>query len=233
MDFGTGFPVDLVLFGMIAAFLILRLRSILGRRTGYERPPQAQPFQAQPNGNARGRRPAPIIEGRAEPVAPPPPPPTQRTMPEPGSALSQTLTQIQGIDRSFDPARFITGAEGAFRMIVGAYAAGDREQLRRLVAPDVLRAFEDGIAAREKAGETQVADIKAIHSAAIEEAELSGNTARITVRFVTDQTSFVRDRAGQIMSGTEAITELVDVWTFERNLAASDPAWRLMAVRAG
>lgn len=229
MDLGTRFPIDLILFGMIAAFLILRLRSILGRRTGFERPPQAQPFQAPAPG--RRSRPGPVIEGRAEPVSPLQP--AARTVPEPGSALAATLSRIQEIDRAFDPARFVSGAEGAFRMIVSAYASGDREQLRKLVGADVLRAFDDGIAAREKAGETQTADIKAIQSVAIEEAELMGNLARLTVRFVSDQISLVRDRQGQIVSGNEAVTELTDIWTFERDLTSADPAWRLVAVRAG
>ncbi|MGH7040513.1 MAG: Tim44/TimA family putative adaptor protein, partial [Acetobacteraceae bacterium] len=173
-----------------------------------------------------------VIEGRAEPSSPPPQP-VSRAVPEPASALGATLGRMHGVDRSFDPARFIASAEAAFRMIVGAYAAGEREQLRRLVSGDVFRAFEDGINAREKAGETQVADIKAIHTAAIEEAELDGKAAKVTVRFVSDQISLVRDGQGQIVSGNEATTELTDIWTFERTLNTPDPAWRLTAVRAG
>ena len=223
MDFGTGFPVDLVLFGMIAVFLILRLRSILGRRTGLERP--QQPFQPpEPLG-----RPGPVIEGRAEPV----PPPAARVVPEPGSALGETLARMRAVDRGFDPARFLEGAESAFRMIVAAFAAGDRVQLRTLVSDEVYQAFEQAIAAREQAGHTQISEIRAIQGATIEAAELTGTRAQVTVRFVSDQTSLMRDRNGHIVSGSEGVTELVDYWTFERDLSSRDPAWRLAGVRGG
>jgi len=123
-----GFPIDLVLFGMIAAFLVLRLRSILGRRTGFERPPQTyQPPAAGPT------PPGPVIDGRAEPVTPA----SHRAVPEPVSALGQTLTRMQEVDRGFDPAGFLDGAEKAFRMIVAAFANGDRTTLRNLLADDV------------------------------------------------------------------------------------------------
>lgn len=223
MDFGTGFPVDLVLFGMIAAFLVLRLRSILGRRTGYERP---QPYQPGQPGLGR---PGPIIEGRAEP----PSLVSTRPVPDVASPLGETLGRMRAIDRNFDPARFLEGAEGAFRMIVTGFAAGDRAQLRRLLAEDVYRSFEQAITAREQAGHTQVSEIRAIQGATIEAAELSGSRAHVTVRFVSDQMSLVKDQRGQIVSGTEALTELVDVWIFERDLTARDPAWRLIAVSGG
>ncbi len=225
MDFGTGFPVDLVLFGMIAVFLVLRLRSILGRRTGLER---QQPFQPQPQPQPLGR-PGPIIEGRAEPE----PPPVSRPVPEPGSALGETLARMRAADRGFDPTRFLEGAESAFRMIVAAFAAGDRAQLRPLLSDDVYRAFEQAISAREQAGHTQTSEIRAIQSATIESAELAGTRAHVTVRFVSDQTSLVRDQGGRFVSGSEGLTELVDFWTFERDLTSRDPAWRLANVRGG
>jgi predicted lipid-binding transport protein (Tim44 family) len=222
MDFGTGFPVDLVLFGMIAVFLVLRLRSILGRRTGFEQ--RQQPFQPQPLA-----RPGPIIEGRAEPV----PTPAARPVPEPTSALGETLARMRGLDRGFDPARFLDGAESAFRMIVAAFASGDRARLRNLLSDDVYRAFDQAIAAREQVGHTQVSEIRAIQGATIETAELAGTRAQVTVRFVSDQTSLVRDQAGHFVSGSEGLTELVDFWTFERDLTSRDPAWRLVGVRGG
>src|ERR1700723_2782188 len=112
MGSGGGFPIDLVLFGMIAAFLVLRLRSILGRRTGFERP-QA-PYQPPAGPTAPG----PVIDGHAEAGTSP----TQRAVPEPISALGQTLARMQAADHGFDPASFLDGAEKAFRMIVAAFA---------------------------------------------------------------------------------------------------------------
>src|SRR5271163_3750551 len=100
-----GFPIDLILFGMIAAFLVLRLRSILGRRTGFERP--AQPYQPpQPQRPTAG----PVIEGRAEPVAAAP-----QTVPDDASPAGQALARMRGIDQAFDPARFLAGVDQAFR----------------------------------------------------------------------------------------------------------------------
>ncbi len=216
------FPIDLVLFGMIAAFLVLRLRSILGRRTGFERP--QQPYQPPAGPTAAG----PVIDGHAEPVHPP----THRTVPEPVSALGQTLARMQAVDRSFDPAGFLDGAEKAFRLIVTAFASGDRTTLRSLLADDTYRAFEQAIAAREAAGQQQVSEIRAVPGASIEAAELNGTVAHVTVKFVSDQISLTRDQAGNPVAGTDAVTEITDLWTFERDLSAQDPTWRLVAARS-
>src|SRR6185436_13132985 len=116
MGASGSFPIDLILFGMIAAFLVLRLRSILGRRTGFERQPP--PYQPQP-GQAGA---APVIDGQAEAAAAP----SARTLPEPTSATGQALELMRSIDRSFEPGSFLDGAEKAFRLIVSAFASGDR-----------------------------------------------------------------------------------------------------------
>jgi predicted lipid-binding transport protein (Tim44 family) len=225
MDTG-GFPVDLVLFGLIAGFLVLRLRSILGRRTGFERPP-TQPFRPPPS--QPGAPPVgPVIEGRAEPV-----PSAGRSVPDPGSPLGQMLNRMKAVDRSFDPGGFLDGAEKAFRIIVAAFASGDRAKLRGLVSDEVYRAFDQAIAAREQTGHTQRSEIKDIPSATIEEADLRGTVAQVTVRFVSDQQSLTTDRAGQPVAGTDAVTEITDIWTFERDLKSQDPTWRLVSVRGG
>lgn len=218
---GGSFPIDLVLFGMIAAFLVLRLRSILGRRTGFERP--AQPYQP-PTGQAAG----PVIEGRAEPVAPA----ARRPLPEPLSALGQELARMQAADRGFDPASFLDGAEKAFRMIVAAFAAGDQATLRSLLSDETYRAFDQAIAARAAAGHVQVSEIRAIPGVSIERAELHGKVAQVTVKFVSDQVSLTRDKDGNPVAGTDAVTEIIDLWTFERDLSSRDPTWRLVAARS-
>lgn len=223
MGTGSGFPIDLILFGMIAAFLVLRLRSILGRRTGFERPPQ--PYQPPPAASGA----APIIEGRAEPAAAPA---AARPVPAPASELGQTLGRMRVIDRRFDPAAFLDGAEKAFRIIVGAFASGDRATLRNLLADETFRGFDAAIAAREAAGQTQVSDIRGVHDVAIDSAELEGSLASIGVRFVSDQVSLVRDKEGHPVTGTDAVTEITDVWTFERDLSTRDPVWRLVAARS-
>jgi predicted lipid-binding transport protein (Tim44 family) len=218
-----GFPIDLVLFGMVAAFLILRLRSILGRRTGFERPPQT--FRA-PGAPPVG----PVIDAKAEPAAPPAA--SARAVPDPASPVGQALAGIRAADQAFDPARFLDGAERAFRMIVAAFAAGDRTTLRSLLSDNTYAAFEHAITEREAAGHVQVSEIRGMENVAIEAAELRGSHAAVTVRFVSDQVSFTRDKDGHPVLGTEAVTEITDLWTFERDLASRDPTWRLVEARS-
>jgi predicted lipid-binding transport protein (Tim44 family) len=139
---------------------------------------------------------------------------------------------MRTIDASFDPAAFLGGAEKAFRIIVSAFAAGDRGTLRSLLADDTYRAFEQAIAGREAAGQSQVSTIHAIHSATVDDAELRGKVASITVRFASDQTSLTQDKDGHPVTGADAVTEITDVWTFERDLSTRDPAWRLVSARS-
>ncbi|HET9018732.1 MAG TPA: Tim44/TimA family putative adaptor protein [Acetobacteraceae bacterium] len=226
MGASGGFPVDLVLFGMIAAFLVLRLRSILGRRQGFERPEAPpRPATAAPRG-AEG----PVIEGVAERPAPSPSPP--RPLPDPASPAGQALTRMQRVDRNFSGARFVDGAETAFRMIVTAFAAGQRDALRPLLSPETFRDFDAAITAREANGETQRTEVRGIHAATIEAADLRGSVADITVRFVSDQVNLTLAGDGSVLHGTDAVTEIADLWTFERDLAAADPTWRLVAARS-
>lgn len=179
-----GFPVDLILFAMVAAFLVLRLRSVLGKRTGFERPP------------------------------------------------GQALARIAAVDRGFDAARFLDGAEGAFRMIVTGFAAGDRATLRGLLSDDTYAGFEQAITAREAAGETQRTELRAVQEVAIDAADLRGTVADITVRFVTDQINLTTGRNGEVVTGSDAVTELTDVWTFQRDLNAADPTWKLVGTQS-
>ena len=218
-----GFPIDLLLFGMIAAFLVLRLRGILGRKTGFERPaqPEAAPSAVPGMGRAGS---APVIDGRAS---------VARPLPDAGTPAGAALAQMRAADRSFDPQHFLNGAEAAFRLIVGAFAAGDRAALRPLLADDTYRSFEAAIAAREAAGETQRSEIRSIEGLTVEEAALSGSQAAITLRIVSDQVSETLDRDGKPVAGADAVAEITDIWTFERTLGQPDPAWRLSAARSG
>ncbi|MBU8544372.1 MULTISPECIES: Tim44/TimA family putative adaptor protein [Roseomonadaceae] len=222
-----GFPVDLILFAMVAAFLVLRLRSVLGRRTGYERPPRdanAPPY------DPRAARPA----GDEVPELPPAAAAstTRLVVPDPRTPTGQALVRIKGIDPSFDPHGFLTGAEGAFRMVVDAFARGDRETLRALLADEVYGGFEGAITAREQAGETQRSEVRAMQEAGIESADLRGTVADVVVRFVSDQINLTTASDGSISAGAEAVTELTDIWTFQRDLRSEDPTWRLTATRS-
>lgn len=220
-----GFPVDLILFGMVAAFLVLRLRSILGRRQGYERPPE--PLNPRPPADARGGDPA-LGDIPAVPVVAGP----TKVLPDARTPPGQALARIRGIDPNFDADAFLDGASGAFGMIVTGFAAGDRALLKTLLAPDLFTAFEGAISAREAANETQRTEITSLRELTLTEADLRGTVASVTVRFVSDQINQSRDAAGQVVAGTDVPTETVDFWSFERDLRGTDPTWLLVATRS-
>lgn len=223
MNFSTaGIPVDLILFGMIAAFLILRLRSVLGKRTGAERP-------SLPNVGVRPAVMAPRPEARSEE-----PPAPVRALPDPASPLGAQLVRLRELDRTFDAAAFLRGAEGAFRRIVTAFAAGDRQALRSLLTVEAFGSFEAAITAREAAGQTQRAEIRAIQQATIERVDIAdagaGKRAAIECRFVSDQVSVLTGADREPLTGTDAVTELADSWVFERSYPG-EPSWRLAEAR--
>ncbi len=215
------FPIALVLFAGVAIFLILRLRSVLGKRVGFERqaPPPAPAF-------APGPVPGPVIEGQIVPG-------TSRPVPDPASPLGERLMQIVQRTTDFDPPKFLDQVETAFRAIVTAFAAGDRATLKTLLTEHVYTTFESAITAREQANERHRTEIKSILSTSIESAELVGDQAAIIVRFVSDQVNLTLDTNGNPTDGTEATVELTDLWTFERDLKAPGPGWRLAAARNG
>ncbi len=218
----SGGTAELILFGMVAAFLVLRLRSVLGKRTGFERP--AQPVVAP------GLRPVEPRPGMAAPAAQPGQP--RLVVPDARTPPGQALSRIAAVDPSFDPYAFLHGAEGAFRMIVGAFAAGDRATLKPLLSDDSYAGFEHAISAREQAGETQRTEVRAVSEMAIDSADLRGTVADVTVKFVTDQVNITMAADGSVAHGHDGVTELADLWTFQRDLRSPDPTWRLVATRS-
>lgn len=214
-----GYAVVLVIFAGIAIFLVLRLRSVLGKRVGFEKPPLPSGVAPPFNG--------PVLEARALPPEP------GRSVPDPRSPLGQRLMLIVNRDQTFDPPVFLSQAESAFRTIVTAFAAGDHATLQSLLTPHVYQTFAQAIAAREAAGERQRTEIKAILSAGIEDALVSGSIAAVVVRFISAQINQQLDPNGTPLPGREMQEDLTDLWTFERDLSGKDPVWRLSAARSG
>ncbi|MDX1580322.1 MAG: Tim44/TimA family putative adaptor protein [Alphaproteobacteria bacterium] len=221
-EMGNGFPFDILLFAMIAAFVALRLYSVLGRRTGNERRPEdvyrRTPTEAQP---APARDTADVDIPPSEAV--------ETVDVAADSDLGRTLSRIMVADRQFNPQQFVQGAKGAYEMIIEGFARGDREALGPLLSDDVYADFESAISDREQAGETMTTRIVDIDRADIEDARLEGSTAEITVRFQSEVSSVIRNADGRIIEGNPSDTEFIsDVWTFARDTSSSDPNWLLV-----
>jgi predicted lipid-binding transport protein (Tim44 family) len=214
---------DIILFAMVAVFLVLRLRSVLGRRTGNERRrdpligPRAAP--AADKIVPLGRTPARASLSAAAP---------------PAGTVASGLGQIVNGDPGFDTAHFLDGARGAFALIVAAFAKGDKTALRPLLSDGTYRSFAAAIDERESAGETLESRIEKIKDIDIVEAGMDGRDARITVRVVSDQINVLRAHDGSVVDGDpQHPIEKTDHWTLCRDTRSSDPNWLLVATSSG
>jgi len=204
----NGFQLyGILIFAAVAGVLLIRLWSVLGRRTGTER--RIDPFAPRtpraPGANspfAPAAKPGPVIEGRAVRVD--------------AAASAPPAT-----DPAFDQQAFLTGARNAFALIVNAFAAGDSEALRPLLSPDVFEQFASAIRARPKGGEKQPSPLISLKSAAIDHNAVEGSTSMVTVKFVSDQST----------GENGAVQEHVDFWTFSRPRQSRDPNWTLIATK--
>jgi predicted lipid-binding transport protein (Tim44 family) len=233
------FDIYTIIFLALAVFIFLRLRSVLGQRTGRERPPY-DPYAARepvrpatdnivalPNRTPEAV--APVTS--AEPVVP-----IERWkgVAAPGSAVATGLDAILAAAPEFDANHFLTGARAAYEMIVNAYAEGDRRTLKNLLSRDVYDGFETAITEREKRGDTVESRFVSIDSAEITAAEARGRNVQLTVRFHSSLVSVTRDKDGKVIDGNaEKVTDITDVWTFARDVSSRDPNWKLVATEAG
>lgn len=222
----------------LAVAIFLRLRSVLGRRTGNERPPY-DPYAAK--SGQEGREPVRdnVVslprQHQAESGGGAPADAEERIEPhaKKGTPLHDQLHAIMAADPSFDPKGFLNGAYMAYEMIVGAFAAGDRDTLRPLLAPEVFDGFDAAIAAREEAGQTMQTTLIGIDKIAISDALLRGEMARVTVRIDSQMITATYDGAGALVDGDpNKVVDVVDVWTFERRVTADDPNWALVATES-
>jgi predicted lipid-binding transport protein (Tim44 family) len=218
---------EIVVFGLVAAFLLFRLRSVLGRRTGNERPPRnltnLRSFRAPPGqGPVTPVTAPPVIDATASPVTE-----------EPPGAAAAAVSRIKAADRSFDETIFLKGARGAFEIIVNAFAAGDAASLRPLLSDEVYQSFAKAITDRQAARETQETNLVSIKSAEIVDAALDGSNASVTVKFVSDQINVVRAADGSVVEGEPGhVGQKTDIWTFTRNVRSADPNWKLTGTRS-
>jgi predicted lipid-binding transport protein (Tim44 family) len=228
-----------IIFLALAVFIFLRLRSVLGRRTGRERPPY-DPYSARDAVRSPANDKVVTLPARTA-EAPPRPPEVPATpgerwkdIAESGSVVASGLDAIAAADSGFDANHFITGARAAYEMVVTAFAAGDRRQLRGLLSREVYDGFDAHISERESRGETLETKFISIDSSAITAAEIRNRAAQITVRFVSKLVSATRDRSGTVIDGNaEKVTDVTDVWTFARDISSRDPNWKVVATETG
>jgi predicted lipid-binding transport protein (Tim44 family) len=223
---------DIILFALIAVFLALRLRSVLGRRDGHE--------GGFPDLFKRDRRDEDETADRDEApdnVIPLPGRTATRPAAEEETALSPALraglAAIREADPDFDPAEMTAGARIAFEMVLNAFATGDLDTLKGLLSPDVYGDFSRSIHDRQAAGQTMDATLVSLREAEIADLAMDGRMAQVTVRFVSEQITVTRDADGHIVDGDPNLVEQVtDLWTFARDTRSRDPNWLLVATHS-
>jgi predicted lipid-binding transport protein (Tim44 family) len=220
-------PIDVIIYAIVALVLVLALRHVLGTRSSDE-PSRTNPFLGpplEPKAKA-GVTSAPSKQPGGNPAI---------TLPKSVSVAAAAqigLATIAKADNNFDLAHFAMGAQDAFVAIVEAFAKGDRVALRDLLSDAVFQAFATVMDRRDQAGESASAEILSIRRVEIISASLAQRLATITIRFVADETLFVRDRDGKVIEGNpDRVSEIIDIWTFTREINSSSQIWRVTATR--
>jgi len=209
--------LQIIVLAAVAVFLIVKLRSVLGTREGFEKPPvPEQPSAPRPKFEViEGGVDQDILDHAAE-----------------GSPTALALSQIKSAERGFNVGEFLRGARGAYEMILMAYERGDISQVRGFLAADVAESFDAAIAARVAQGLKTEADFVGLREMALVEAQLDPVTreAEITVRFTGELTAVTKDASGAVVSGSATeVKRQRDVWSFARALGSKDPNWQLVA----
>jgi predicted lipid-binding transport protein (Tim44 family) len=219
---GDGLQIfEIVLLAMVAGFIALRLRSVLGKRPEGGAPvgPKGKPAAAPGTASGALAAGAPTAEGAAVPV--------------PANAVSDLRLMFGPL---FNPGlvKFLDGAKRAYAMILAAFWKGDMTEASALVDAEVLRDFKAAIAARTARGEKVENRLIEVAEVRVGRAGIHNHVGEITLRFASDIVAIVRDASGRVIEGDLTDTVRVhDDWTFARNLRSKDPNWTLIATRAG
>lgn len=216
----AGFQLlDIILIAAVAGFILFRLYTVLGRRTGHERPPQESHRFGRlgqvPVEDTAGATPRQVAHGSAE---------------RPSDPVASGLFDIGLTDRGFDREQFLKGARAAYEMILTAFAANDRDSLKPLLSDEVFGAFESVIRHREQSGQKATLTLVGFSDVKIIAASLKGSTAEITLAFGARLISATTDGEGKVVDGDlKTVQDVTDVWTFTRDVRAHDPNWTLVA----
>jgi predicted lipid-binding transport protein (Tim44 family) len=209
--------IQLLVLAGIAIFLILRLKNVLGTREGFEKPPVQAP-------SPRNRTDFEVIEGGPDPDI------ADHTEGMPDAA--EALAKMKKAEPSFGVSDFLGGARGAYEMILMGFERGDMAEIKPFLDDDVYASFAEVVESREKQGLTVEAAFVGIREMALADATFDDESGigEVSVRFIGEMTSVVRDNAGEIIEGDEKkIKRQKDIWTFAREMGSQDPNWQLVA----
>ncbi|HEY5732434.1 MAG TPA: Tim44/TimA family putative adaptor protein [Methyloceanibacter sp.] len=237
------FDIYTLLFLVLAVVIFIRLRNVLGRRTGNERPPY-DPYTTPdvkragpPEANEpvvvlpRGRSARAPVEASGPSMADIEAKLERHAAKD--SPLGQSLTALMRADPGFDPGQFLDGAKAAYEMIVMSFAEGDEASLSQLLSAEVFEGFEGAIRERESRGEKVESNLVGINKADIIESDVKKNTAYVTVKFVSELISVTRDAEGDVVEGDpKKVREVTDIWTFARDISSKNPNWKLVATES-
>jgi len=241
--------VSTLLFLVLAVVIFLKLRSVLGRRTGheqsrYERYKAQRQEAAQRNGKLAPQDKVVTLPRRErdEQLEPRPVAEPQvradveervKGLAAGNASIAKGLVDIVRADETFEPDTFLKGARAAYELIVTAFAESNRKTLKSLLSREVYEGFAGAITDRESRGEQVDQSFVGIKSSDVFEAELKNGMAQVTVKFVSELISATRDKAGEVIAGDpKRIKEVTDIWTFAREVASRDPNWKLIATQA-
>ena len=211
--------LQLLVLAGIAVFLILKLRSVLGTREGFEKPPvpldDLRPQAKRSFEVIEGGADRDIIDHVAE-----------------GSDAAKALAEMKRAEPGFSVSDFLKGARGAYEMILMAFERGELDSIRPFLSDEVEASFAQAINARDREGQTVEANFIGLRDMQLADAEFdsTSRTAEITVRFTGELTSVVRNKAGEVIEGHPTnVKRQRDAWTFARRMGVQDPNWQLVA----
>ena len=201
--------IDILIFAVIAVFLIFRLRSILGNRDGFEKPQKTVQTESSADNIINFKGNAPIAA----------------SAPLNGSGLKD----LRKLDTSFKDEEFLSGAKAAFPLILNAFSESDLGSLRRYVGFDLYEEFSNAVHQRDAAGEHLKIDIENVNDVQLLDAEVSDGIATVTVKYDSVQSRILTDSDKNVIKDDSISNEKIeDIWIFERDIRSADPNWRLV-----
>ena len=205
--------LDIIIFAVIAVLLVLRLKSVLGQRTGYEQSQEESGANQFREKNENDNRPIPLHPDGSNGV----------------TVVEEGIEALRSMDKEFDEKKFISGAEMAYGLILEAYADGNNAKLKQLLGFELYESFSESIQARLSANEKLSISVDEIKDIEIQNVKVIDKFATIKIRFHSLQTRVVYDEQGKPIDPEETISmDFIDIWTFERDLSHPDPNWKLI-----